>query len=235
MAYNNLDELMGEWEKFQIENASKVIINDDFNITNVKYVAGLDISFDKKNPNKVCAYITIVDINNNIVYEDYKLTKLNIPYISGFLAFREIPVYLDLLNKLKNTNPEYYPDVILMDGFGLLHQRGFGCACHLGVLLDIPCVGVGKTLMCIDNLNEKKIKNDFKKLCNKGDFIELIGKTGKVRGVALKGTIDTMNPIYVTIGHKINLKASIEIVCKLCKYRIPEPIRNSDIKSKLYF
>jgi deoxyinosine 3'endonuclease (endonuclease V) len=69
----------------------------------------------------------------------------------------------------------------------------------------------------------------------KGDYIELKGDSGTIWGVALKSCESSEKPIYVTIGHKINLDTAKNIVLKTCLYKIPEPIRNSDIKSKLYF
>ena len=226
-----------KWSKYQIENSKKVITKDTFDVNNIKYVGGVDISFNKKDPSISCAYLTIVNFNtNDIVYEDHETVKLTIEYVSGFLGFREVPVFKTLLDRLKQKKPELYPDVIMVDGFGILHPRGFGSATHLGYELDIPTIGVGKTLITIDGMDEKVIKNDFKVECkNKGDYIELVGKSGKLYGCAVKGSHDTTNPIYVSLGHKISLGTAVSIVLKTCKFRIPEPIRNSDIKSKLYF
>lgn len=227
---------MDEWIKYQNENAKKIILQDSFDVNKSKYIGGVDISFNKNDPSLACGYLTIINIDScDIVYEDHQNITLSIPYCSGFLGFREVPVYLSLLQKLKQNTPQYYPDVVMIDGFGILHQRGFGSASHLGFITDIPTIGVAKTLLCFEGLDEKIIKTSFKLNCkNKGDCVDLIGTSGKIYGVALKGTLETENPIYVSIGHKISLETSIKIVTKLCKYRVPEPIRNSDIKSKLF-
>lgn len=226
-----------EWIKLQNEMNQNVIIKDSFDLTKVKYVAGLDISFDKADPTKTCGYLTVVEIDTcNIVYEDYYVIKLDIPYQTGFLGFREVPVYKILYANLLRTHPEFKPDVTLIDGFGILHHRGAGSATHLGLELDIPTCGIAKTLLCIDELSERQIKKQFKEQCKtKGDYINLIGKSGKIHGVAFKSADNITNPIYISIGHKISLESAIDIVGRLCKYRIPEPIRNSDIKSKLHF
>lgn len=225
-----------QMEKYQSDNAKLIITYDDFDVNNIKYVAGFDISFDKNDNNHACAYITIVDYHTlDIVYEDYELTILTMAYIPGLLGFREVDLYVKLFNKLMVNKPEYKPDVSLIDGCGILHHRSFGSASHLGFELGMPAIGVAKTLLMIDGLNEKIVKNDFKNKCSvKGDHVELVGKSSKVHGVALKGS-DSNVPLYVSIGHKISLETSIKIVVKMCKFRIPEPIRNSDIKSKLYF
>ena len=223
-----------QWENYQLANKNNIIKTDTFDITTIRYVCGLDISFDKKDDTNACAYVTIFDLETNkIIYEDFKLCKMEIPYISGFLGFREIPHYKYLLNKI--IGKEFYPQIIFIDGFGILHPRGFGSASHLGFELDIPTIGVAKTMMCIDGMLENQIKIDFKNRCqSKGDYIELIGKTGTIYGVALKTSDNASNPMYVSIGHKISLNTAREIVLKTCIYKNPEPIRNSDIKSKIY-
>lgn len=224
-----------EYEKYQIENAKNVVINDTFNITKIRYIGGLDISFDKKDPNNACSYLTVYDLTTKtIIYENYNLCKMMVPYQSGYLGIREVPEYINLLNKIKHEI--FYPEILLIDGFGILHQREFGSACDVGVSLNIPTIGVAKTLMCIDGLDEKTIKKEFKNKClDKGSYLNLVGNSGKIYGCAFKSSHDSSNPIYISIGHMCSLKTAIEIINKTCIYRIPEPIRNSDIKSKLYF
>jgi len=232
MTTHNIDT----WTKYQKQNSKKIITQDTIDINNIKYVGGLDISFNKHDVTDSCAYLTIMDyLTLKIVYEDHEKVNLMIPYVSGYLGFREVPVYSILLDRIKIKNPEYYPQITLIDGFGILHQREFGSASHLGFEKDIPTIGVGKTLMCHDGLDEKILKSEFKKNClKKGDYVELIGNSGRVHGVALKSSDDMTNPIYVSIGHKISLESAIRIVNQLCLYRVPEPIRISDIKSKLF-
>jgi len=191
---------------------------------------GVDISFDKNDNRKACAYLTIVDyITNEIVYEDHELTTMDIPYVSGFLGFRELPNYMPIFKRLPE---KFKPDVLLVDGFGILHHRGFGSASHIGMELNIPTIGIGKTLLCMDGMFEKKIKNEMKS--NNLKELLLRGDSGKVYGVAMICSNDSSNPIYVSIGHMISLETSKEIIKKTCKYRISEPIRNSDIKSKTF-
>lgn len=232
MNSNNIDL----WTKYQEDNSKKILKYDTFDINNISYIGGLDISFNKNDVTDSCAYLTIIDYQTlDIVYEDHEKVNLQVPYVSGYLGFREVPVYSILLDRLKSTHPEYYPQVVLIDGFGVLHHRGFGSASHLGFEKDIPTIGVAKTLLYHDGLDEKIIKNEVKTKClKKGDYVELIGNSGIIYGVGLKSTDEVTNPIYVTIGHKISLESAIKIVNKLCLYRVPEPIRISDINSKLY-
>ena len=82
----------------------------------------------------------------------------------------------------------------------------------------------------------KSFLDDFLIKCkNKSDYIELVGKTtNNIYGAAVKSSENSKKPIYISIGHKISLKSAIEIIIKTCKYKLPEPIRNSDIKSKCF-
>ncbi len=226
---------IAEYESYQIANASNVIKTNIFDKTKIRYIGGLDISFDKNDPNNACSYLTIYDLKTHaIVYENYNLCQMNLPYVSGYLGLREVPEYVSLVNAIKNE--PFYPDILLIDGFGILHPREFGSASHVGLSLNIPTIGVAKTLMCIDGLSEQQIKKEFRTRCLlKGDYLNLVGKSGKIYGVALKSADTTQNPIYVSIGHGCSLETAIEIVDKVSLYKIPEPIRNSDIKSKLHF
>lgn len=224
-----------EYIASQQYNASRVIKTDIVDKASIRYVAGLDISFDKNNTNYACAYITICDIvTNSIVYENYNLCKMITPYVSGCLGMREVPEYIKLLNEI-STKP-YYPQLIMVDGFGILHPRDYGSASELGDIVNIPTIGVAKTLMCIDGMDEHVIKKEFRDKCKKkGDVIMLTGESGKIYGAALKSSDNSNTPIYVSIGYGCSLETSIEFANKLSIYKIPEPIRNSDIKSKLHF
>ncbi|XP_031454798.1 endonuclease V isoform X3 [Phasianus colchicus] len=130
-----------------------------------------------------------------------------------------------------------YPglQVLLVDGNGLLHQRGFGVACHLGVLTDLPCVGVAKNLLHVDGLVKDELhKEQIRSLQKKGDTFPLMGTSGAVLGMALRGCNNSSKPLYVSVGHRICLETAVHLVKSCCKYRIPEPIRQADIRSRAY-
>jgi deoxyinosine 3'endonuclease (endonuclease V) len=223
-----------DYEKFQIEKSILVSQKDTFDPKQIKYIGGLDISFSKTD-DQACAFLSILDLDENkIIYEHYNLCKMPIEYVSGCLGLREVPEYVKLVNGVKKL--PHLPQLLMVDGFGILHPRGFGSASHVGYDLEIPTIGVAKTLMCIDGLSEHAIKKKFKLECKtKGSFIKLIGNSGKCYGVALKTSEFAENPIYVSVGYGISLETSINFVNKTSIYKIPEPIRNSDIKSKLHF
>ncbi|KAI8889941.1 endonuclease V [Backusella circina FSU 941] len=173
-----------------------------------------------------------------IIYQDYLETKLYLPYISGYLAFREVEPLMTLITRLKQSKPEIYPQVILVDGNGILHPRQFGNASHLGVLAQTPTIGVAKNFLVIKN--ELDYSPAFKaqlkqELVKRGDRFDLIGETsGRVYGAALINSERAMNPVFVSQGHGISLECALRIVVATSLYRIPEPIRSADLSSRSY-
>ena len=242
--YNNLinskePEILEEWRKEQ-DNLKQKLIKSDFynfnldnnnntNITELKYIAGMDISAIKHNPNIAVSALVVCDRNLKIVYEDYNLVKMDEPYIPGFLAFREVKHLVNLINDLKNNHPEFIPQVILVDGNGILHTKGFGLASHLGVLIDIPTIGCSKNVFNVDGISKIKVKEIAKKFLNKGGaHYPLIGDSGEQWGWAFRSNDESTNPMIISLGHKISNETALKIV-KLCTiHRIPQPIRFSD-------
>ncbi|KAL5558294.1 hypothetical protein UlMin_034505 [Ulmus minor] len=181
----------------------------------LKYVGGVDISFSMEDPSVACGILVVLDLYNlQVVYQDFSIVTLNVPYVPGFLAFRE---------------------VLMVDGNGVLHPRGFGLACHLGVLANLPTIGIGKNLHHVDGLTLSGVKELLKaKEHHDEDFVTLTGYSGRIWGVAMKSTGGSLKPIFVSTGHRISLDTAIKIVKLTCKYRVPEPIRQADIRSRDY-
>lgn len=242
--FNNLmnlkePEILEEWRKEQDRLKQKLIKTDFYNFnldnnnnnntTELKYIAGMDISAIKHNPNIAVSALVICDRNLKIVYEDYKLVKMDEPYIPGFLAFREVKHLVNLINDLKNNHPEYIPQVILVDGNGILHTKGFGLASHLGVLIDIPTIGCSKNVFNVDGINKIKVKEIANKFLNKGgDYYPLIGDSGEQWGWAYRSNDESKNPMIISLGHKISNETALKIVKISTIHRIPQPIRYSD-------
>jgi len=136
--------------------------------------------------------------------------KVRFPYVPGFLTFREGPIMLQAFAKLKTK-----PDAILFDGQGIAHPRGMGEAAHLGLWLDIPSIGCAKS----------KLYGEFKEPGKKKRSYSYLMAEGKRVGAVLR-TKDGTKPIFISAGHKVDLKSSIKIVMNcVTKYRIPEPLR----------
>jgi len=217
-------------KNIQNELKSKMKLNYTILADDICYVAGADIGHHKTDPTKAKVVISIFDYRTmKEVYQISEEVALTFPYISGFLGFREVDHFKMILNKIKATVPHYYPDVIMVDGNGLLHYHSFGSACHLGVELGIPTLGVGKTLYCIDGLDWRKFKGLKKK---QGEFDDLIGDSGKIWGRALWNTKNASNAIFISQGNYISLNEASKIVMKCSLHRIPEPIRQADLASK---
>ena len=162
-----------------------------------------------------------------VIYEDFEKETADYPYIPGFLAFKEVPVYTILFDRLRQNRPDMYPELLLVDGNGILHTRNFGAASHVGVLFDVPSVGVGKTVFYIDGIRKDHVKAlSDQNLNAAGDFVNLTGDSGKTWGVALRATNDSSNPLIVSQGHRVSLQTAIDVtIACIRKFRIPEPIR----------
>lgn len=161
------------------------------------------------------------------VHADSEEVHLDHPYVPGFLAFREVPHLQRLIERAPIK-----PQVILVDGNGIFHNRGFGLASHLGVITGIPTIGCGKTVFAVDGITVNSVKRLSKELHQAGDTKFLVGNSGKVWGCALRATDDSVNPIIISIGHKISLESAVKIVSESCFYRVPEPIRQADKLSR---
>jgi len=180
-----------------------------------RFIAGVDAAFSGDSViGTACLYkypeLTLIE-------ETSATTMTSFPYIPGFLSFREGPAVIKAINNLKLK-----PDVILFDGQGIAHPEGLGIASHIGVLLNISTIGCAKSRL-VGSYIEPKIK--------KGQCAYLKYQ-GKTVGAVLR-TRDKVKPLFVSPGHKIDLKGAIDIVLKCTgKYRIPEPLRQADHLSR---
>ena len=140
--------------------------------------------------------------------------KAPFPYVPGLLSFRESPVLAPVLESLTLK-----PDVLLVDGQGIAHPRRFGIACHLGLLFDIPAIGCAKSRL-VGRFEEPGWA--------KGSHTDLKDRE-EVIGAALR-TKDGTRPIFVSVGHKLDLESALQIVMGCSwKYRIPEPTRQAHL------
>ena len=139
--------------------------------------------------------------------------RATLPYVSGLLAFREGPAIMAALNNLRTA-----PELLMFDGHGIAHPRRCGLASHIGLLMDRPSIGCAKTLL-LGYCNETVTKRGHSSPLKDGD--EIIGAVVRTR--------HGVKPVFVSIGHRINLKDSISIVLRCCnRYRLPETIRRAD-------
>ena len=191
-------------------------------------VAGVDISFVKDSDEDALAMLAVLSYPElEVLHEVSAMVKLTAPYIPGYLAFREAPHLLALLEKLRAEQPSLVPQVIFVDGNGLLHPASFGLACHLGVLGDIPTIGIGKTMMDVDGLLEPWKKRRLEP----GSHELLVGTSGRVWGAAVTSSSSRV-PTFVSVGHRISLDTAIVLTELVTRVRIPEPVRAADLSSR---
>ena len=194
----------------------------------LRFVGGCDISFIKGNEVDALAMVVVLSFPElEVVHEVSAMVKLTAPYIPGFLAFREAPHLVALLERIKAEKPELFPQVLFVDGNGMLHPKGFGLACHLGVLADLPTVGVGKTMMAVDGLYEVWKK----KRIAAGSHERLVGTSGRVWGAAVAAT-SSSNPTFISVGHRVSLDSAVRLTQLVTRTRIPEPVRAADLRSR---
>jgi deoxyinosine 3'endonuclease (endonuclease V) len=119
---------------------------------------GLDISFDSQDESKAVAVYVVLDAKLQIVYQDIEYCTNNVPYVPTFLAFRELPPLLRLVEKQRKEQPEYTPTVLFVDGNGIWHPRRAGLACFVGVQTGLRTIGIGKNFLCIGGLTKDRVK-----------------------------------------------------------------------------
>lgn len=182
---------------------------------NLRFIAGVDASFSEDKVIGVACLYNYPELT--LKAESFAVTEVSFPYIPGFLSFREGPVIIEALNKLKIK-----PDVILFDGQGIAHPKGLGIASHIGVLLDMPTIGCAKSRLVGEYKEPKLKKGEWSPLKYNHDVI----------GAVLR-TKNNVKPVFVSPGHRIDLQTAIDFVLNCTrKYRIPEPLRRADYLSK---
>ncbi len=189
----------------------QVIVSDC--LGEVKYVAGVDVGFEDNYEISKAAVAVLSYPELELIETAIARIPTAFPYVPGYLSFREIPVILAALPKLK-----IIPDLILCDGQGIAHPRRLGLASHLGVLLDLPTIGVAKSLFIGKHEPVPLVKGSWQPLIDQEETI----------GVVLRSRTK-VKPLYVSIGHKISLATAIDYVMGcLTKYRLPETTRWAD-------
>ena len=194
--------------ELQNEFSKKVITHDYLNNNNIRNVCGIDVSY--KDSNAFCSAVIVNKNTLEIIEIVNEKSTISYPYIPGLFMLREGEPLLKIVSLLKNLF-----DVLLIDGHGILHPRQCGLASYVGIMIDKPTIGVAKNLLCGSILESNYV--EYNKI---------------ILGYRIKK--NNKKDIYVSVGHKISLETSIDIVKKLTKKSefIPEPLRIADIYSK---
>jgi deoxyribonuclease V len=192
----------------QKELAGQLIDDVPLEINTVKTVAGVDVSV--KNDVSQAAVVVMSFPDLNILETVTCQQPTPFPYIPGLLSFREGPVLVEAFERLHHV-----PDVFLFDGMGRAHPRRIGIAAHLGLWLQKPTIGCGKTHFIGDYEPPAVQRSSYSPLIDKGEVI----------GVVLR-TRDSVKPVYISVGHLANLDSAIDLLLRCTtRYRLPDPIR----------
>ena len=209
----------------------------------IRTVAGADIAVDDERKVGIAAVVVFTYPGLEEVERKTARARLGYPYIPGLLSFREAPVLLRAFSKLSAV-----PDVVLFDAQGIAHPRGMGLASHMGLWLDLPTIGCAKSRLVGQHDEPGQEVGDWaplrigrrSSLAKRGRRAtsdrrpatrSSAGKratSSKVIGAVLR-TRRKVKPIYVSVGHRIDLKSAIDVVLNcLDRTRIPKPTREAD-------
>lgn len=207
-ALHNWQVTKAEAREIQHRLASMVSTKNE--VTEPRYIAGVDIS--QQTAQGIATGVVVVLNYPQLRVLEVKIAKqkVSFPYIPGLLSFREAPLIIAAFEKITIA-----PELILVDGQGIAHPRRLGLASHLGLLIGVPTIGCAKSRLCGSHEPVGMVRGSFTELRD-GD---------EVIGAALR-TKDRTNPLYISIGHKVDLDTAIFWVMECCRgYRIPEPTR----------
>lgn len=188
-----------------------------------KYVSGVDLAYWTESDGEyaVCCIVTLEQKTLQVIESKFTFGKVNIPYILGCLAFRELPLILETSKKLKKKT-----DLYMFDGNGYLHPRHMGIATHASFYLEKPTIGIAKNYYKIGNTNYRMPINE------KNAFTDII-INGDVYGRVLR-TCKNVKPIFISVGNFIDLETTTEVVCNFAQKEshIPQPTRLADMETR---
>lgn len=211
-------QVLHEWpqtaqEAIAIQQQLRERVKRENDLPEIRYVAGVDAGYDNASGMTQAAVAVLSFPDLQLCDRAIVRRPTSFPYVPGLLSFREVPAVLDALAQLTIA-----PDLVLCDGQGLAHPRRFGIACHLGVLSDLPTIGVAKSRLIGTHAELGSEKGNWQPLIDRGETI----------GAVVRSRSD-VNPLYVSIGHRISLGSAIDYVLRCTpKYRLPETTRWSD-------
>jgi len=195
-------------KRLQMKLAAHIIRENK--LGTVKTVAGIDVGM---RGDMVFAAIVVLNFPKlDVAAQSTATRQISCPYIPGLLSFREGPVILDALDRL-----DLKPDLLIFDGQGIAHPCHLGIASHIGLLSDFPSIGCAKSRLCGEYQEPGVERGSHVPLMDHGETIGAIVRTRT-----------NVKPVFVSIGHRVDLKTSIDYVLRCCKgYRLPETTRQA--------
>jgi deoxyribonuclease V len=195
----------------QRELASRLSETDAIRSVNAaRLIGGLDVSSVKDSPLLTAGVVVWNRETGQVTATAWAQGDQTFPYVPGLLSFREIPILASALEKLSAA-----PDILMVDGQGQAHPRRLGIAAHLGLLVDIPTIGVAKSILCGHGEDPPAEAGAWRPLLYRGAEIGRILRTKA-----------TAKPVYVSAGNRIRLETAADIAMACARgYRLPEPTR----------
>lgn len=219
--------MMNEERYTEIQNElkKKISLKDNFTISELKTVAGVDLAYWEHNDEEyaVCCIVVLDYRTHEIIEKKQHSGKIDVPYMPGFLAFRELPLVLKTTELLETS-----PDLFIFDGNGYLHPRHMGIATHASFYLNKPTMGIAKTYFRVDK------KTDYIEPDNKAGVYTDIVIDGEVYGRALR-THASVKPVFISVGNQICLDTACRIALELTskESHIPLPTRLADLETHI--
>jgi deoxyribonuclease V len=206
-------ELVASWKATQAELRQRMIVRPLSPLP--RFVAGADAAFSDDKSRVYAAALVYDREAHRVVEVAHEVQELTVPYVPGFLSFREGPAVMAAIRSLKH---EF--GVVCFDGQGYAHPRRCGLASHVAILLDVPGVGVAKSRL-IGTFDEPAPEAGSSSLLMDAD--ERIGSVLRTR--------DRTRPLFISVGHKVDLPSAEALVLACCtRYRVPEPTRQADVE-----
>ncbi|QTO54507.1 deoxyribonuclease V [Duffyella gerundensis] len=197
----------------QIERAAQVVRHDDFEVMPPRLIGGADVGFEEGGDVTRAALVLLEYPSMKLVAHTVARVATTMPYIPGFLSFREYPALLAAWQQL-----DQHPDLLFVDGHGISHPRRLGVASHFGLMVDIPTIGVAKRRLCGKFADLSEEPGARQPLMDKGEQLAWVWRSKK-----------RCNPLFVSTGHRVSTDTALEWVERcMGGYRLPEPTRWAD-------
>ena len=220
----SITEMQSRFLTIQNDLKNKIVCRDTFNANSVRTVAGVDLAYwkdENDNEQAVCCIVVIDMLTHEIIEKKHFSGKIDVPYMPGFLAFRELPLVLGTVELLENK-----PGIYVFDGNGYLHPRHMGIASHASFYVNAPTIGVAKTYFRVDKETDYTEPDAVA-----GSYTDIV-----IDGVTYGRTLRThegVKPVFVSVGSGISLDTATAMVMSLVgkESHIPLPTRLADLET----